>query len=69
MIMSTSTILIYIFLGSSSLAYLMYAKSQRKAVPLISGIILGVLPYFDLSIWLMLLLVFIVMALPFFIHK
>jgi len=66
--MSTSLILIYIFLGSTSLSYMMYAKSQRKAIALISSIILGILPYFNLSIWLMLLLSFIVMALPFFIH-
>jgi len=67
--MSTSLILIYIFLGSTSLSYMMYAKSQRKAIALISGIILGILPYFNLSIWLMLFLALIFMALPFIIYK
>ena len=66
--MSTSTLLIYIFFGSAALAYIMYGKSQRKAVALLSGIGLAVLPYFGLDIWLMVLLSLLIMALPFLIR-
>jgi hypothetical protein len=65
--MSTSTLLIYIFFGSAALAYIMYGKSQRKAVALLSGIGLAVLPYFGLDMWLMILLSLLMLSLPFFI--
>ncbi len=66
--MSTSTLLIYIFFGSVALSYMMYGKSQRKAIALLSGIGLAVLPYFSLDLWLMVFLSLLMMALPFFIR-
>jgi hypothetical protein len=66
--MSTSTLLIYIFFGSVALSYMMYGKSQRKAIALLSGIGLAALPYFSLDLWLMILLSLLMMALPFFIR-
>jgi len=66
--MSTSTLLIYIFFGSAALAYMVYGKSQKKAVALLSGIALGTLPYFGFDIWLMAVLSLLLMALPFFIR-
>ena len=66
--MSTFTLLIYIFFGSVALAYIMYGKSQRKAVALLSGIGLAVLPYFGLNMWLMVLLSLLIMTLPFLIR-
>jgi len=66
--MSTSTLIFYIFLGSSSLAYLMYAKAQRNAMALISGIGLGILPYANLSMWLMLVIAVGILALPFVVR-
>ena len=47
--MSTSTLLIYIFFGSVALSYMMYGKSQRKAIALLSGIGLAVLTLFQLG--------------------
>jgi len=66
--MSTSILLIYIFLGSVAMAYMVYGKSQRKAVALLSGIGLAILPYFGLELWLMVLLTLLMMALPLFIR-
>jgi len=66
--MSTSALLLYIFFGSVSLAYITYGKSQRKAFALFSGIGLAVVPYFGLDIWLMVLASCAMMALPFFIR-
>ena len=65
--MTTSSILIYIFLGAASLSYLMYGKTQRKAVALFCGIGLGVLPYFTLDMWQLVLASLLMMALPFLI--
>ena len=45
--MSTSYILWSIFLGALGIAYVVYGKKQRKAVPLLGGIVLLVLPYFS----------------------
>ena len=66
--MSTSILLIYIFFGSVALAYMTYGKSKRNAIALLSGIGLAVLPYFGLDMWLMVLLSFLMIALPFFIR-
>ena len=66
--MSTSTLLIYIFFGSAALAYIMYGKSQKRAIALLSGITLAVIPYFGLDMWIMVLLSLLMMALPFFIR-
>jgi len=66
--MSTSTLLLYIFFGSAALAYITYGKSQRKVVALFSGVGLAVLPYFELNMWLMILLSCLIMALPFLIR-
>ena len=66
--MSTSTLLIYIFFGSVALSYMMYGKSQRKAIALLSGIGLAILPYFSLDIWFISLFSLLLMALPFFIR-
>jgi len=65
--MTTTSILIYIFLGSASLSYFMYGKSQRKAVALFCGIGLGVVPYFGLGMWQLVIVSVIMMALPFFV--
>jgi len=65
--MSTSSLLIYIFLGSASLSYFMYGKTQRKAVALFSGIGLGVAPYFGLEMWQLIVVSVLMMALPFFV--
>jgi len=67
--MSTSTLLIYIFLVSASFAFIMYGKKQRKIVALFSGIALALLPYFDLSILYIAMIALILMVVPFFIHK
>ena len=66
--MSTSTILIYIFFGSAAMAYMIYGKTQRKAIALLSGIGLAVLPYLGMEIWLMALLSLLLMIIPFFIR-
>jgi len=65
--MTTTSILIYIFLGSASISYFMYGKAQRKAVALFCGIGLGIAPYFGLDMWQLIAVSVIMMALPFVI--
>jgi len=43
--MTTSYILWNIFLGALGVSYLMYAKTQKKVVPLIGGLVLLIVPY------------------------
>ncbi|WP_295418678.1 hypothetical protein [Sulfurovum sp.] len=66
--MSTSSLLLYIFLGVTALAYMTYGKSQRNAIALFCGIGLAALPYFNLDMWVIVLLSLLVMALPFCIR-
>jgi len=49
--MTTSYILWNILLGSLGLAYLAYAKVQRRIIPALGGIVLLVIPYFTSSSW------------------
>lgn len=65
--MTTTSLLIYIILGSLGVSYLMYGKAQRKIVALISGLGLSVVPYFTMNLWLLVLLALLLIVLPFFI--
>jgi len=42
---TTSFILWNIFLGALGIAYLSYAKTQKKVVPMVGGLALLVVPY------------------------
>ena len=65
--MTTTSLLIYIILGSLGISYLMYGKAQRKAVALFSGLGLSVAPYFTMNLWLLVPLALVFIVLPFFI--
>ena len=66
--MTTSSILIYIFLAAASFSYFIYGKAERKAMALFSGIGLGIAPYFGLDMWLLVVVSLVMMALPFFVR-
>lgn len=63
--MSTFALLFYIFTGALSLSYMVFGKKQGKAVAFLSGLGLGVLPYFGLTMWQMPVLALGLMILPF----
>jgi hypothetical protein len=47
-----ATLLIAIFAGAFGMGYFVYGKREQKAVPLISGVLLCVYPYFvDNALW------------------
>jgi len=53
--------------GSFGMGYFVYGKKQQKIVPLISGIILCVFPYFIQNTGLLILIGGILIVLPFVI--
>jgi len=65
--MSTFAILFYIFTGALSLSYMIFGKKQGNAIAFVSGLGLGVIPYFGLEMWQMVLLAVVFMGLPFFV--
>ena len=63
--MSTFAILFYIFTGALSLSYMIFGKKQGNAIAFVSGLGLGVIPYFGLEMWQMVLVAVMFMGLPF----
>ncbi len=63
--MSTFALLFYIFTGALSLSYMVFGKKQGNAIAFVSGLVLGVIPYFGLEMWQMVLLAVVFMGLPF----
>lgn len=57
----------YLACCSGRLAYIVYGRKQMHGMALVSGILLCVFPYFVSSIWLVLLMAALLMALPRFI--
>jgi len=64
--MTTSYILWNIFLGALGMAYIVYAKTQRKIVPFLGGVILLVIPYVSSVLWLYLLVILIVIIVSYY---
>lgn len=56
-----------ILFGSFGMGYFVYGKKQKRMVPLISGIILCVFPYFIQNTGLVIIIGAIFIALPFII--
>ncbi|MCW5202706.1 hypothetical protein VU11_03120 [Desulfobulbus sp. US2] len=52
--------------GAIGSGFFIYGKKQNAFVPLGTGLLLCVLPYFITNIYLMLLVGFILMAVPYF---
>jgi len=64
---TTSFILWNIFLGALGLAYLSYAKSRKRAMPLIGGLVLLVIPYVTDNSYLFMSAVVLVVLSSYFI--
>jgi len=59
---TTLFILWNIFLGALGIAYLSYAKAQKKVVPMVGGIVLLVVPYLTSESYYYLLTLIIVIV-------
>lgn len=65
--MDSWNILLSVLLGAIGVGYIVYGRKQMHGMALISGILLCVFPYFVSSIWLILVIAALLMALPRFL--
>lgn len=68
MSMSASSLFLGLLLGSIGVAFVMYGKKQRVAVPLVCGMALIVFPYFVSSTVLLIGLGIVLIAIPYFVR-
>ncbi|WP_438938513.1 hypothetical protein [Algibacillus agarilyticus] len=67
--MTSSMILWSVVFGSIGFAYFMYGKKQRKVVPLISGLVLCIYPYFMPNSLILVIVGIALLATPYFIKR
>lgn len=58
-----------ILFGAIGIGYLVYGKQQKRAMPLLTGVLLILLPYFISSTWLAVILGALLVAAPFIVNK
>ncbi len=63
----TTSIMWGVLFGSIGMGYLVYGKKQRRGIAILSGLSLCVFPYFVSSIFLIIIIAIVLMALPFYI--
>jgi len=67
--MQGEAILIWgVLFSGLGLGFFLYGKKQKAVVPLISGIVLMVYPYFIADVYILVLIGVILIALPYFIR-
>ena len=66
---STPTLMWGMIFGSIGLGFFIYGKKQKSIIPLISGIVLMVVPYLISNIYALILLGIVLVALPYFIRR
>jgi hypothetical protein len=65
---STAVLLWGLLFGSIGFGFFIYGKKQKAVVPLITGIMLCVVPYFIANVYVLVAIGVILMAIPFFIR-
>jgi hypothetical protein len=65
--MDNASVLIWgMIFGSIGLGFFIYGKKQQKIVPLITGIVLSVFPYFISNLYILIITGAVLVALPYF---
>jgi hypothetical protein len=59
-----TTLIFSILFGSVGMGYFVYGKKQQAALPLLTGIVLCVFPYFVSNVYVMVLVGIILTVLP-----
>ncbi len=54
--------------GAFGLGFFIYGKKQKEVVPLITGIVLFMFPYFISNVYLLVIVGVILVALPYFVR-
>ena len=65
---STSVLLWGLLFGSIGFGFFLYGKKQKAVVPLITGIVLCVVPYFIANVYVLVMVGVILVAIPFFVR-
>jgi hypothetical protein len=65
---STSLLVLGVIFGSVGLGYFLYGKKQRAVVPLVSGLVLMVVPYFISNTIVLVVVGVVISAIPYFIR-
>jgi len=66
--MSTSLLVLGVIFGSIGLGYFLYGKKQRAVVPLVSGLVLMVVPYFISNTVVLVVVGVVILAIPYFVR-
>lgn len=66
--MSTSLLVLGVIFGSIGLGYFLYGKKQRAVVPLVSGLVLMVVPYFISNTMVLVVVGVVISAIPYFVR-
>jgi hypothetical protein len=65
---STAVLLWGLLFGSIGFGFFLYGKKQKAVVPIIAGIALCVVPYFIASVYILVTVGVVLMAIPFFVR-
>jgi len=65
---STAVLLWGLLFGSIGFGFFLYGKKQKAVVPLITGIVLCVVPYFIADVYALVIVGVILMAIPYFVR-
>ena len=65
---STAVLLWGLLFGSIGFGFFLYGKKQKAIVPLITGIVLCVVPYFIANVYVLVIVGVILIAIPFFVR-
>jgi hypothetical protein len=65
---STAVLLWGLLFGSIGFGFFLYGRKQKKVVPLITGIVLCVVPYFIANVYALVIVGVILMAIPFIVR-
>jgi hypothetical protein len=65
---STSLLVLGVIFGSVGLGYFLYGKKQRAVVPLVSGLVLMVVPYFISNTIVLVVVGVVISAIPYLIR-
>ena len=66
--MDTTLLVWAMLLSAIGLAFFMYGKKQKAPVPLVSGLVLMLFPYFVSNVYLMVAVGALLIAVPYFIR-
>jgi hypothetical protein len=65
---STATLLWGLLFGSIGFGFFIYGKKQKAIVPLITGIVLCVVPYFIANVYVLVAVGVVLVAVPFVVR-